>query len=130
LFVASRQANNKMKTAVLALDRRTGRSIYEEDLDGHANSADVTVDAVKKSVTLALVGQTNRQLHFLFNDNPRPPQPPAQTGEMASSSAGRATGAVDKGLGAAIDLLHRGAGGLFGPADAPPAPARDPVRRP
>jgi outer membrane protein assembly factor BamB len=130
LFVASRQANNKMKTAVLALDRRTGRSVYEQDLDGHANSAEVTVDSVKLSVSLALVGQTNRQLHFLFTDKPLPPQPPAQTGDMASNTAGRAPGNVDKGLGAAIDLLRRGTGGLFGPADAPPAPAPGPVRRP
>jgi hypothetical protein len=129
-FVASRQANNKMTTAVLALDRRTGRSVYEQDLAGHANSAEVTVDSVKQSVTLALMGQTNRQLHFLFTDKPLPPQPPAQTGEMASSSAGRAPGNVDKGLGAAIDLLRRGTGDLFGPGAPSPAPALDPLRRP
>src|SRR5262249_19198203 len=28
-FVASRNANNKLTTAVLALDRRTGRNVYE-----------------------------------------------------------------------------------------------------
>ena len=33
-FVASGKANNKTPTAVLALDRRTGRSVYENELAG------------------------------------------------------------------------------------------------
>jgi outer membrane protein assembly factor BamB len=130
LFVASRQANNKMTTAVLAIDRRTGRSVYEQDLNGHASTAEVTVDPVKQSVTLALIGQTNRSLNFLFTDRPLPPQPPAQTGEMASSSAGQPRGNVVKSLGAAIDLFKRGSEGLFGPPEAPPAQLPLPASRP
>ena len=41
---------------------------------------------------------------FQFTDKPLPPQPPAQTGDMASTSAGKPPGKVDASLGAAIQL--------------------------
>jgi hypothetical protein len=73
-------------------------------------------------VMLSLIGQSNRNFTFQFTDAPRPPQPPAQTGEMASTSAGRPAGTVDNSLGAAIERLRRsGNPGILGP---PVAPAR------
>jgi outer membrane protein assembly factor BamB len=107
-FVAMRQNNNKTSTVILALDRRTGQIVYENELAGAmAVTCDVVADLPKRTVTLALVGgQGNRGVTFQFTDNPRPPQPPAQTGEMASTAAGRLPGVVDQTLGAAIQLLQ------------------------
>jgi hypothetical protein len=129
LFVAGRQANNKTSTAVLALDRGTGRNVYENELaTAMTVTCEVAADLLKQSVTLALVGQGNRAITFQFTDKPLPPQPPAQTGEMASTSAGRLPGTTDNSLGAAINLLNRG----LSPSNLiplrrrtdPPAPAR------
>jgi hypothetical protein len=66
-------------------------------------------------VVLTLTGQGTRAITFQFTDKPRPPQPPAQLGEVASSTAGRPAGAVDETLGEAIRLLRdRGVPGLPG----------------
>jgi outer membrane protein assembly factor BamB len=109
LFVAQRNANNKSSAAVLALDRRTGHGVYEKDLNGSpATTCEIAADAEKQTVTLSLIGQPARSVVFHFTDKPRPPQPPAQTGEMASSTAGRAPGMPVPGLGEAIDVLTRG----------------------
>jgi outer membrane protein assembly factor BamB len=125
LFVASRNANNKLTTAVLALDRRTGRSVYENESPGMAMTCDATADPVKHIASLVLIGQNNRAVNFQFTDQPQPPEPPAQTGEMASVSAGQPPGTADNSLGAAIDLLRNGPRILFPPAaPRPPAPAR------
>src|SRR5207302_8799039 len=55
-FVANRQANNKLTTAVLALDRRTGSSVYENELPGITSTADIVADPVKQNETLMLIG--------------------------------------------------------------------------
>jgi outer membrane protein assembly factor BamB len=108
-FVAIRQVNNKMATAILAIDRRTGSSVYENELNNAmAANCEITADPLKQTVSLALTGQANRTLLFQFTDKPVPPQPPAQTGEMASLSAGQLPGMADASLGDAIQLLNRG----------------------
>jgi outer membrane protein assembly factor BamB len=112
-FIASRNANNKLTTAVLALDRRTGRNVYEKEFDGMASTCDIMADPVKQSTSLLLAGQTGRAISFQFTDRPLPPQPPAHTGETASAS--RPSGAGDRSLGPAIDLLRRAQGNPVAP---------------
>jgi outer membrane protein assembly factor BamB len=129
LFVARREANNKNSTAVLALDRRTGRGVYETELaTAMTFTCEIVADLPKQAVTLSMIGQGNRAVTFQFTDKPLPPQPPAQTGEMASTSAGRLPGVADDSLGTAINLLSRGLhpGQLVpaGPGSNAPAPAK------
>jgi hypothetical protein len=122
-FVANRQANNKLTTAVLALDRRTGREVYSHELPGIASTADIVVDPLKQNASLALIGNSNRSVTFQFTDKPLPPQPAAKSGDAAAKNSGQKPGVA--GLGAAIDnLIRRGPEGLFVPdAESPPANA-------
>jgi outer membrane protein assembly factor BamB len=122
-FVANRQANNKLTTAVLVLDRRSGREVYANELPGIASTADIVVDPVKQNASLVLIGNGNRAVSFQFTEKPLPPQPPARSGETANNSAGRKPAAG--GLGAAIDNLSRN--GVFVPDAEAPAGA-NPVR--
>jgi outer membrane protein assembly factor BamB len=109
LFVGMRQANNKMSTAVLALDRRTGEAIYQQDLaNAIAVTCDIIAEPTKSSVTLALIGQANRTLTFQFTSQPRPPTPPAQLGQVAGPGRQPLVGAVDLDVGEAIRALNRG----------------------
>jgi outer membrane protein assembly factor BamB/tetratricopeptide (TPR) repeat protein len=120
-FIGQRQTNNKTPTAILALDRRTGRNVYENELSGPTTvTCDITADPVKQTVTLGLVSSGTRNVTFHFTDKPLPPQPPAQTGEMASSA--RRSASSDNTLGAAIELLKRGLIPDSPPRPAPPAP--------
>jgi hypothetical protein len=108
-FVAQKQGNNKASTVVLALDRRTGEMAYENELIGTVvTQTEAVVDASKHTVSLAISGQGSKTLIFQFTDLPRPPQPPAQTGEMASSSVDKQAGTLEPSLGAAIEMLQRG----------------------
>lgn len=107
-FVSMRQANNRASTQVLAIDRRTGETVYEKELNTTTSAAEVVADPAKKTVVLSLTGQNQQNITFQFTDQPRPPQPPAQTGEMASNSVKKQPGIVDQGLNAAIELLRRG----------------------
>jgi outer membrane protein assembly factor BamB len=116
LFVASRNANNKLTTAVLALDRRSGRNVYQKEFDGMASNCDIMADPVKHSASL-LLGQTGRAVTFQFTDRPLAPEPPANTGETASAGGSRPAGAADRSLGPSIDLLRRAQGNS-------PAPGR------
>jgi hypothetical protein len=88
-----------------------------------AMTCDITADTTKHSASLVLIGQGNRAVNFQFTDKPVPPEPPGQTGEVASAAAGQATGTVDNSLGAAIDLLRNGPRILFPPAAPRPGPA-------
>jgi outer membrane protein assembly factor BamB len=120
VFVASRHLNNKLSTNVLVLDRRTGRNVYEKDLAGSFNSSDIFVDPAKDTATISLFGQPNRSIHFQMTANPLAPEPPAQTGEMASAAASRRAGNVDITLGDAIELLRNSPRNLFPPAPGAP----------
>jgi len=106
MFTSIRRANNKVATSVLVLDRRTGRNVYEKDLSGAADSSDIVADPAKQTATLALFGEPSRSITFLMTDKPLAPQPPAQTGEMASAAAGRKPGTVDISLSDAIEQLQ------------------------
>ena len=122
MFVANRVANNKRTTGLLVLDRRTGRNVLEKELQGKSVSCDILVDPVKQTTLLALFGDTNRSITFQMTAIPLAPEPPAQTGEMASASANQPAGSVDASLGAAIELLRNGPRFLFPPAPVAPPP--------
>jgi hypothetical protein len=130
-FAGTRQGNNNLATAVLVLDRRTGRSVYESDQKGAmAVTCDIVASLPDQTVTLSLIGQSNRAISFHLTDKPQPPQPPAQTGQMASSEAGQPPGTVDRTIEAAMGAINRGLnpGGIFGGAQiiGPPLPMNRP----
>lgn len=111
LFVGMRQANNKMSTAVLALDRRTGEAVYQGDLaNAIAVTCDIVAEPARQLVSLSLIGQSNRTLTFQFTSQPRPPQPPAQLGQAPGSSGGAWAGPVDLELdvGQVLRVLNEG----------------------
>jgi hypothetical protein len=120
-------------TSVLVLDRQSGRPVYENDavLPQVAANCDVAVDPAKNSVTLSLLGGNNKTLVFKLTDKPTPPEPPAQTGAVASNTAGQLPGAPEDAARAAVQLLNRGLdprrlllpGGIPRVVPAPPAPA-------
>jgi hypothetical protein len=125
MFVSLRQGN-KNATELLALDRRTGGEVYQKELGNLITThCDIVADAAKRTVTLGLSGQNSKIFTFLFTEQPRSPQPPFQSGEMASSSANKPAGEVDQSLGAAIEFFGRGvrpAGGIAQPARRNAAP--------
>jgi hypothetical protein len=128
MFVASRHTNNKLSTNVLVLDRRSGRNVYEKELAGTFNSSDIFADPAKYTATIALFGQPPRSIHFQMTANPLAPEPPAQTGEMASTAANRRAGTVDITLGDAIELLRNSPRNLFPPAPGAPNVFPPPAR--
>jgi hypothetical protein len=128
VFVANRTdgrgAGNRPATAVLALDRRTGENVFEGDVGGPTAHCEVAADLVRHEVKLSLISSSSKTITFRLTNEPRPPAPPAQTGAMASRTAGQSQGAVDRSLGAAIELLQRG----FAPPAPRPPPVGGPVR--
>jgi outer membrane protein assembly factor BamB len=115
--------------SVLCLDKRDGRVVYDGGVTQNGTTAqqashcDILADPVKRTVTLALITQPSpSSLVFQVTDKPFPPQPPAQTGEVASETAGQPAGTVDGSIGRAIERINRGGN----PADLIPAPP--PVR--
>ena len=113
--------------SVLCLDKRDGRVVFDGPVTQNGTTAskashcDIIADPVKRTVTLALITQPSPcSLVFQVTDKPFPPQPPAQTGEVASETAGQPAGTVDPSIGRAIERINRGqnADGLF-PAPPP-----------
>jgi hypothetical protein len=127
-FVANRTdtrgPGSRPATGVLALDRRTGESVYEGDVGGQTAHCEMAADLVRQEVKLSLISSNSKTVTFRFTSEPRPPAPPAQTGAMASRTAGQPRGTVDRSLGAAIELLQRG----FAPPSPRPPPAPQPPR--
>ncbi|MEX2174304.1 MAG: PQQ-binding-like beta-propeller repeat protein, partial [Pirellulaceae bacterium] len=119
--------------SVLCLDRRDGRIVWDSDAEpaiqqritGQVNYCEIVADPLKKSVSLMLqTPPSAKTVTLQFTDQPAPPQPPAQTGELSSLNAGDLVGVVDRSINAAFDLLNKGfnpAGRLL-PAILPAAP--------
>jgi outer membrane protein assembly factor BamB/tetratricopeptide (TPR) repeat protein len=123
-FVANRQSNNKRTTNLLVLDRRTGRNVYEKELNGQAMSCDIAADLTKQTTTLALFGDTNRSLTFQATDKPLAPEPPAQTGDVATRASNRPGIVTEINLADAIEAFRNTPRVLEGNPVAPPvAPA-------
>ena len=117
--------------SVLCLDRRDGRIVWDSDAEttserriaSQVNFCEIVADPAKRSVTLAVQSPpTGRVVTVQFTDQPTPPQPPAQTGEMSSNSVGALAGTVDRSIDAAFELLNRGINParLMVPRAAPP----------
>lgn len=129
------RGNPRATTSVLVLDRRDGRPAYENDsvLPQTANNCDVLVEPLKQSVSLSLYSGTSKTLVFQLTAKPRPPQPPAQTGPLASAATGQLPGTPDNSVGQAIQRINRAAlpggilpGGIQRAVPPQPRPAPDP----
>jgi hypothetical protein len=94
------QGSGEMKSAVLCLDRRTGRALLDEDLNQPLNNFNFELngDRHAKTVSLLLPSQT---LTLHFTDDPTPPEPPYQSGlaMRAPRFGSSAAGAVLRALG-------------------------------
>lgn len=111
LFVRNRTDTNRTsaptKASVLALNRRDGRIVFESDnCGGTANSCEIVADPAKQNVSLTLYSQTAKSFVFQLTNKPMPPEPPGRTG-VAASDANEPAGAVDRTVGAAIEMLRR-----------------------
>jgi hypothetical protein len=72
------------RTAILCLDRRTGRILLKKDeLQSQANLHDILVDRTAQTSTLSIPGHT---FVLTFTDEPIPPEPSAQTGSASSTA--------------------------------------------
>jgi outer membrane protein assembly factor BamB len=101
--------NNRQAASVLCLDKRDGRVVFDNTAGPAANHSEIIADPVKRTVTLSLNNQASpTTLVFQVTDKPFPPQPPAQTGDVASTSVGELPGTVDPSVGRAIERLNRG----------------------
>ncbi len=98
------QGSGEMKSAVLCLDRRTGRALLDEDLNQPLNNFNFELngDRQAKTVSLLLPSQT---LTLRFTDDPTPPEPPYQSGlaQRAPRFGATPAGAVLRALGSADD---------------------------
>jgi outer membrane protein assembly factor BamB len=129
-FVAKRESNNRRTTNLLVLDRRTGRNVYQKELNGQAMSCEIAADSTKQTTTLALFGDTNRSLTFQATDQPLAPEPPAQTGDVATRAADRPAGVPEINLADAIEAFRNTPRVLPGAPGAPPAPQAAPAAGP
>jgi outer membrane protein assembly factor BamB len=119
--------------SVLCLDRRDGRLVWDSDNEtanerriiSQVNFCEIVADPAKWAVTLAVQSPpTGRAVTIQFTDQPTPPQPPAQTGELSSKSVGSLAGTVDRSIDAAFELLNRGINPARLIPRAAPLPAR------
>lgn len=106
--------NNNWRASVLAIDKRDGRIVLEnDDLNssapgnraGMANNCEINADVDEKTVTLTIYTPQVKSLTLKLTDKPQPPAPPAQTGVMSSLTAGKPPGMVDGIIGAVIRAL-------------------------
>ena len=117
---------SRWSCSVLALDKRDGRIVMEENnlhpsSTGQASGCEVTANPDQKTVTLTVYAQPHvKSVTIRLTDKPQPPAPPAQTGKMSSVSADKPAGIVENVIGDVINLIRVGPSAL--PADpfAPP----------
>jgi outer membrane protein assembly factor BamB len=101
--------NNRQAVSILCLDKRDGRIVFDNSAGQQANHCEIIADPLKRTVTVSLLNQPSPTLLvFQVTDKPFPPQPPAQTGDVASASVGELPGTVDPSVGRAIERLNRG----------------------
>jgi len=122
-----RQANGQ--AGVLCLDKQTGRAILKrDDLPPGIAGYEVTADPSKAQVTLAF-GQRPAMV-FQFTDEPRPPEPPYQSGQD-SIQANRATQGLSGVAGAVFRAFGGQTSGVSAPeSDPPPKPTRHSTKKP
>jgi outer membrane protein assembly factor BamB len=109
----SRGGGSRTSPSLLVLDRRNGRIVHDAAVGTNqpATHCDIVADPLRQTVTLHFASQSSvsRPVVLKLTDRPIPPQPPAQTGDMASDRAGQPPGVVDRSVGAAVEQLNRDA---------------------
>lgn len=99
VFVRNRRAQNSgsFTANLLCLDKRDGSIAFEGDIaTAQANMCEVQADFEKQAVQVTTWVQpgTMRVTLIKLTDDPAPPQPPAQTGNLSSATAGEPLGEV------------------------------------
>lgn len=97
VFIRNRRGNNSGNWAsnILCLDKRSGAIAYEGDIaTAQANMCEVSADLEKAIVQVTTWVQpgTMRLTTIKLTSDPLPPMPPAQTGILASATAGQPQG--------------------------------------
>ena len=97
VFIRNRRGNNSGNWAanILCLDKRSGAIAYEGDIaTAQANMCEVAADLEKAIVQITTWVQpgTMRLTTIKLTSEPQPPMPPAQTGMLASATAGQPRG--------------------------------------
>ncbi len=114
---ATPASSSRQTGSVLCLDRRDGRIVWDSEnetdsarqITGPINACDPVTDILKKTVTLTVVMQQSvRNFTFQLTDQPKAPEPPAQTGDLSSKSVGDLAGTIDRSIEGAFDLINRG----------------------
>ncbi len=117
-------------SSLLCLDRRDGSIVFEDDAFlGVASTCDTTCDREARTVVINVSGDSSRTLTLKFTDNPAPPRPPAQLGQMSSRSLGEQRGSVVDVAADIFRALNQMPGG-GNPNGAPPPGIRIPLRLP
>jgi hypothetical protein len=95
--------------SVLAIDKRDGRIVFEDDsFLGDASYADLEADPAEHTVSLTVSAyQESRTVTIKLTDQPAAPQPPAQTGAASSLSAGELAGVVDPAAAEMVEAMRR-----------------------
>jgi hypothetical protein len=80
VFVRHAQSNNRMRLSMLCLDKRTGRSVYQDDdINAQPYGFAALGEPDERTVTLQLAGHT---AVLSFTDAPVAPEPPYQAGTI------------------------------------------------
>jgi hypothetical protein len=106
-FLRNVQQGNQIKMSMLCLDKRTGRAVFDEVINGQAHSFEATADPEERIVSLHVPGQ---EFRLKYTDKPGKPEPPYQvTSQAANSSSGASStiGQIFRILGQAADEAAR-----------------------
>jgi hypothetical protein len=121
--MVKQRSNRSRELSVLMIDRRDGRIVWsKEDFPVVRGDFELTGDRDRHLVAFQLPNSPRYEI--AFTDQPRPPEPPAQTGKASSHTAS------SHPLGKAADRILRSVFGGGVPDVVPPAlvPKRDAAR--
>lgn len=115
-----------VRSSILTIDRRDGHICFDKaDIPFQINMVQIEADLAKRSVTMNIPNQ--KAYTLTFTDRPSPPEPPVQTGKMASregtaSSSGVAVKPLFDESGRPIDVNQPLPRRVLRPRIAPAAP--------
>lgn len=97
---------NQTQSSMLCLDRRDGRMLFaKDDIPQTMQIYSIVGDPEKQLVSVQL---PSRVFNITFTDQPRAPEPPAQTGEASSIALGSGAGLSGKMTDAVLNIFTRG----------------------
>ncbi len=114
----------KTVTSVLCIDKRTGAKVLEDDFPSPIHAYEVLALPTSSEVKLTIYAQSQRSYTVAFDNEPAPPQAPAQLGPFSSFRAGGQSGTAVNVAGAVFDALNNA---FSNPRPAPP-PNAQPVQ--